>query len=301
MKAELSQMLDNAQSLPSLPSIAIDVLRLAEDPNSSIGDIAACLKHDAALSAQLLKTANSAFYAQRRAVNSVDFALQLIGLNAAVPLIVSVSMKSLRKACESEVELKHFWRRSVLTSCLSAKLADFANGVKKEEALLAGLSQDIGILAATILFPEKYSSLTRETWLNHESLVTHEQAFYDDNHLSIGNRLLQDWNFPEAIIDAVKSSHTPPTAEQRDLAWCVSGSSLMADKLLQAIESDNLWKGVRRSLRATWLNLPEEKIMPMTIEILELVMEAQGIFDVEVLPEDIQQQLAKEKAELAKD
>ena len=298
MDATLIQKLQNSPALPSLPSIAIDVLRLAEDPSASMGKIAESVQKDVAFTAQLLKTANSAFYGQRREVNSVEFALQLIGLKAAIPLIISISMNSLRQSCDSTIDLQMYWRRSVLTSCLSTKLAEFSDTARKEEALLAGLVQDIGVLAGTVLFPEEYGNLPASTWENHHELLPFEKELYNDNHISIGNWLLESWDFPPIVIDAVKHSHKTPDQLDRDLAWCVSGSSLMADCILRGLESGNLWNEVKSCLRLEWLNVPEEKITALTIEMMELVLEAESIFDIEILPKDILNVIEQKKAEL---
>ena len=92
MNQDLLDKVLRSPRLPSLPTIALEVIDLAEQPEVEFSDIAAAIQHDPALSSQILKTVNSAFYGQVREIGTISRALQILGLNSVKTLALGFSL-----------------------------------------------------------------------------------------------------------------------------------------------------------------------------------------------------------------
>ncbi len=291
MDAKLLDQLLASDYLPSLPIVATQVLALSNDSVSSLEDYADLIQRDVALAAQIIKMANSGYYGNRFSVSNIHEAVKLIGLSAVVPLVVVFSMRGLLYTTKSPIDLTLYWKRTVLSSCLCSFLSRYAEGVSCEEAMLAGLLQDIGILAACAVFPDKYCEIKKHFWLDHDKVIAEEKAIFGIDHSSIGAYLLGKWRIPVSISNAVLSSHQVPDTGCRDLEWCVSGSNILTSNVISGIENQNLWEEISITLGCPWLDLASGGVEGAVIAVLNLVSETENLFDITILPEDIESML----------
>ena len=104
----------SSPSLPSLPGVALQVLRLAQDPDVSIHRLADVVSKDPALTGKILRTVNSLFYALRKSVSSLSRAVVVLGINGVRTLTLSFSLAGeLRRSSHARQEMDAYWRRSV--------------------------------------------------------------------------------------------------------------------------------------------------------------------------------------------
>ncbi|MDX2349921.1 MAG: HDOD domain-containing protein [Porticoccus sp.] len=290
-KRFLDQLL-TAKDLPSLPVVVTQVLALSNNSASSLMDYSEIIIRDVALSTQIIKLANSAYYKSRGPIVNVRQAVQFIGLSSVVPLIVVFSMKGVLSTTKSPIDLLPYWKRSVLLSCLSAFLSRYAAGVSCEEAMLAGLLQDIGVLAGCTVFPAKYHEAQNYFWSDHDKLITEENAIFGNDHSAVGPYLLEKWGIPISIANAALSSHQVPVKEEQGgLDWCVSGSNILASCIIRGIENHNLLEEVQGALNGSWLNVAPEDVDDAAVALLGIVSETESIFEVAILPDDIEKML----------
>jgi len=237
MSPELQARLKNVANLPSPPGVAAEIIQLAQDPNVELEDVAERLINDPALSAKILKIANSPLYAQRRKCTNLRQAMILLGLNATVTLSLSFSLlSSLREDKPNSVDYSHYWRRSLLAGAASRAMSDIV-APTGEELFLAALLQDIGMLVLDRALPGFYSDYTGSQ-KDHEALCAYEKEKIDADHAEIGAWLLESWNIPEYLQRAVGASHSLEALHDRDSAdelplRCVALSGYVADLWLQ--------------------------------------------------------------------
>lgn len=233
MPPELTAALSLCRNLPSPPGIAMRIIALAQDPETDIASAAEVIALDAALSARMLRIANSPLYASRRRIENLGQALTMLGLNATLQLALGFSLLSgLRQGSSEHALYEKIWRRSVLSG-LSARLLGDARGVRRsEELLLAGLLQDIGILALLQTQPDTYPAVLAECTGNSE-LLAREQEHYQGTHALIGAGLVEHWDLPRYLVDAISNSE-PPGKPEDTFQQCVAVSGLVADIWLDA-------------------------------------------------------------------
>jgi diguanylate cyclase (GGDEF)-like protein len=175
--------------LPSPVGIAMRILELGRDPDASLADVAKVIGMDTALSAKLLRLANSPLYARQRRPENVRQAINLLGLDGTLTLALSFSLiKNLRPSGGAGFDLDAFWRRSLTIATCAQLLAERLSVAHKEDLFLAGLLHDIGLLALA-------------------QVRTDDCGEADDGHAAIGDWLLERWRIPERLRSLVHGSH----------------------------------------------------------------------------------------------
>jgi diguanylate cyclase (GGDEF)-like protein len=228
MPPEFQAALAYCRNLPSPPGIALRVIELAQDPEVDMATAADVIALDMALSARMLRVANSPLYASRRRIDNLGQALTMLGLNATLSLALGFSMvQGLRNAFGAHPLHERIWRRSAATA-LASRVLGQARGLRKpEELMLAGLLQDIGMLALLQSEPTRYAPLL-EAATDNAALVAAERATFGCDHAQIGAWLAQDWHLPDYLTQAIARSEQPADSGE-PFAACVALSGAVAD------------------------------------------------------------------------
>lgn len=202
--------------LYSLPQTLVEILKIVGSEDSSAGDLTRIVLRDPTLTTRLLKLANSAVYGQTRRVATVNQAVLLLGFRAVKSLALSTAV------CDSFSdhsgffgrELKRFWRHSLETAAYAQLFAARANYPVQEEAFVAGLIHDLGLIVLAGVFPEDYETLWN-TCAQTEGIVAAEDKKLTLNHADAAAYLFTEWGLPEVLIDAVRHHHV--AAQGREL------------------------------------------------------------------------------------
>jgi len=147
-----NNILDDLESgalvLPTLPEVALQVREVVDDPNATAAQLADIIVTDAALSARLLKVANSPLYRGRVPIESIQMAVSRLGLSMVRNLVTSLVMEQMFQATTSRLDkrLRELWEHTTKVAATSQVLASKISGIKTDEAMLAGLIHAIGIL-----------------------------------------------------------------------------------------------------------------------------------------------------------
>jgi diguanylate cyclase (GGDEF)-like protein len=202
----LKAKLESCSTLPTLPAVAIKVLQLCQSDDLDLGQIAATIGNDPALSAKVLRLVNSAVFGLRNEVRTVPHALALLGLNAVRTLALSFSLvRDLRKS--QQAGLTNYWKRSIIAAVAARELAIAMRFAAPDEAFLAALLQDIGMLALGRAVGREYESATTEAGDDHDRLAELERTAFGSDHAEVGAWMLGNWRLPEPLRQAVAFSH----------------------------------------------------------------------------------------------
>src|SRR5215510_3635079 len=146
MSDQLVQRIRQCPNLPSLPTIAVQVLDLAQKVDADIAEIARIISRDPALSGKILRTVNSSFYGRSQHVSTISHALVILGLQSVKTLVLGFSLvTNLSKSKANGFKHITYWRRSIYSATAARAIAAKINIVQQEEAFLAALLQDIGM------------------------------------------------------------------------------------------------------------------------------------------------------------
>jgi diguanylate cyclase (GGDEF)-like protein len=191
--------------LPSPTGVALRILELTRDPNTSTEDMAAVLVGDPALTGQILKYANSAKGGARNKVTNINDALVRLGMSLTRQLCLgfSVLSNSRRGPCV-KFDYNAYWTRSLAMAVSSNSLCSRIKAVSPDEGFTCGLLGKIGHLALASVYPERYAHIL-DQWNNGTpaALANLENRELSLNHNQVTSELFEDWGLPESYRLAV--------------------------------------------------------------------------------------------------
>jgi diguanylate cyclase (GGDEF)-like protein len=215
----VQQKLKACRTLPSVPAVVLEVLDLCRQDDIAIPRVAKVLARDPALSAKVLKVANSAWYGVRSQVTTLDRALALLGINATLSLALSFSfVRGLRKTERAHFDHQSYWRRSTIAAVASRVVGSCHCSATADELFVAGLLQDIGELALNEAMPDTYAEIITEANGRHQQLIEVERRLLFTDHAAVGAWLLETWGLPEKLRETVAGSHHDDRAGRTPLA-----------------------------------------------------------------------------------
>lgn len=215
--SELEELLSTMESMPSNPTVAMRVLWVADDPRASASELANILELDPALTARVLRTANSAYYSMGSRVTNVPRAVVTVGF-ATVQALAAAAVTGLDSGADLP---ENFWEHSAQVAHATGLVARHF-GVASNDAFAAGLLHDLGEGIMCRLAPEVWHEIESGTRPNTAERLASERAAYGTNHAEVVERILRAWHLPESLC-AATGSHHDPTASTTPL-----GAALLA-------------------------------------------------------------------------
>jgi putative nucleotidyltransferase with HDIG domain len=195
------------RSLPPFPAVALQLIGLL-DSETPIKEITRLLRVDPALSAEILRVANSALYGLSRRIDNVGHAVVILGTDAVSRLALTAALGKFAQNFLNDEVSRACWDHSVACAVTAEKLGEEMN-LPKDRLYTAGLLHDLGRLALLAAFPVEYSNLIeaasdREGGGNE---FEDERNLFDIDHCQAGEWLAVHWNFPTDIVEAIAQHH----------------------------------------------------------------------------------------------
>ncbi len=180
--------------LPTLPEVALRVRETAEDPDVGISELSKVISNDAALSARIIKVVNSPLLRSSSEISDLNMAINRLGMNYTANLAMGLAMEQMFQATSDVIDrrLREVWQRSTEVAGISHVLCRQFTRLRPDQAALAGLVHQIGILPI-LTYAEEKSGLLNDSF-TLEKLI--EQL-----HPVLGQRILQAWDFPSTLIE----------------------------------------------------------------------------------------------------
>ncbi len=293
---KLTHRLNNCSSLVSLPAIALQVIDMAEDPDVGLSDVERTIRNDPALSAKLIRVANSPLFARTKNIDSILQALTLLGLDSALSLALSFSLMGSLKKEDGGQDSQTFWQRSIIAAIIARELGDRAAIHNQGALFLAGLLQDLGILALKQLEPETYTELFVAS-TDHASLCKAEKQHFACDHAAIGAQLAEAWHLPALLINTIANSHSlnaePNPDEEGLFQNCIGLSGIIADLW---IGDNGLEYNEETANTLKHLGIDEQQMESLVDKVLQEIPELSKLFEVELINNaDVEAVLARSK------
>lgn len=246
---DVVQVVRRIRDLPPLPSIVLDLISSFEREDVDVGLLAEQISRDPALSARMLRLANSSFYGLQSKVGTVSQAIVVLGFNSARALAVAGNViETFEDAKAGDIDVGEFWRHSIATALCARGLARHA-GLAQDHAFIAGLLHDVGRLVLASGFPVHYARVVDFCAREGTTLSEAELRVLGVDHQSVGQLVSEAWNFPLAIQGAISRHHGPACAELANLIRA-------ANAVVQALDLGcGVHPGVPRLHEATWTSL----------------------------------------------
>ena len=309
--ATLQKIADRANDLYSLPAVAMEVLELTNNPQVDASALKRCIEADPALTAKLLRVVNSSLYGLSREVSDLNQALALLGTKPLKLLVLGFSLPPGMFAGLVGDVLKRYWRHTLIKAVAARELAEKWSPASGDEAFIAGLLQDIGVLVLVQELGSPYVSFVDRVLAGGADLVDLEARSLGFDHTMLTSRLLSQWNLPASLVEAVLSNG----ADQVPTADISSAPSLprliqmagLVSRFLADGEPQLLGDLLAAGERYCCLNAPQ--LEEMLAGLKEKVVQLADVLSIDVAEDadyagllaDAHRQLAQAAAEVAGD
>ena len=282
--ADIQAALQRCPNLPSPPRIAILIVEMARDPEVELAALSKLLARDPALASRVLRAANSAFYARRRRSDNLRQALIVIGLNATMTLALSFSLsEALSDSRSGQAAVGLVWRRALIAATASRLIGERAGVHEGEDLFLAGLLQDLGVLALDAAIPGRYRPVLEKAE-DHDSLLALERAHLQTDHGAAGTWLMRHWQLPERMAWIATAAHAPEAileSQERRFAECVAVGGLVADHFLSSGQSPRVAHLAAEAQRL--LAISEAETGRLLKEVGAVLPEVSELYDTEII------------------
>ena len=210
-----SELVAGAESVSSPPIIYDRLMQVINDPRSGAADMANVIGEDQGLSARLLKLVNSAFFSLPWKVDTVTSAIQVVGTSQVRDLAVATSVMTLFEDVPGDLlELETFWHHSFACGVVARVLAGHRGEDNVERFLIMGLLHDVGRLIMVMNAGDDMRSALEAAQATRQDLSECEAEHVGCTHSQVGGVLMDAWNFPPALNEAVRYHHQPRMADR---------------------------------------------------------------------------------------
>lgn len=208
------QLAKYIEGLPRFPENITNLQKAISDPDSELHEIARQISTDPALTADLLKVVNSAQFMLPKRVDNIVEAVKLVGLRGLRNLLYSYGTQKILGV--DTPETKELWQHSYRTAFYAYNLTKNITRKKHliDDVYVGGILHDMGKIIFSSVHPEvhgKMEAFCREKGL---SIELFEDLANGVNHAEIGAIVAENWNFPDALVNAIKYHHHPVDAPE---------------------------------------------------------------------------------------
>jgi putative nucleotidyltransferase with HDIG domain len=210
------QILGNLNAIQSVPASALQAMRKLQDPNANMGEIVQIINYDPGMTSNILKLANSSYFGCTRTISSLRDAVVRLGVKRTFELvtaaIASAAIKT--KIRGYKMTSDELWDHSVAVAVAAENLADILKVEGEKIAFTAGLLHDIGkVLIGKHLVDKRNRKMFQDALDANDSILRTELVTLGVGHAEVGGKLLESWNIPENLVNAVRWHHDPSTCE----------------------------------------------------------------------------------------
>ncbi len=196
----LALLVGDVDMLPSYPKAYQEISSCLQQPNASLTDAARIISRDVAMTANIMKLVNSAFFGTRQSISSIERAVAYLGLDTLGALVLGHSVFQTGGSRSAKAgNFEGLWRHSLRTATIARAIAllEKLPRTRAEEAFLAGMLHDVG----RVIFASRSTIIPGGDPTSDQDMDAH--------HAEAGAYLLGLWGFPSQIVEAVAQHHTP--------------------------------------------------------------------------------------------
>ena len=242
MVISTQELVSEVSDLVSLPEVYQRVNMVIENPQSTADSVGKVISQDPALTARLLKIANSPFYGFASEIETVSKAVAVLGTKKIRDLVLASSLSSVFDGISSDlVPMQAFWKHSVFCGLIARNIAFETRKAQGEFVFIAGLLHDIGKLVIGSKLPDmaREASLMVAEGAGKIALNDAEQKIMGFDHAQVGGELVQNWKLTVSLQECVEFHHDPGKAKDNPVEVAiVSMANIITNFAEQETDAD---------------------------------------------------------------
>jgi putative nucleotidyltransferase with HDIG domain len=206
-RAKLESDLESLVQLRPLPAIAMQIMKVCDEPKTKVGELVRLIECDAAISSRILSVVNSSTYGYSREVTSINQAVVVLGFKSLSQLTVSIASEKVFSDGDTAIQPRlELYDHSLATAAVSRLLANQTDfPADPGAAFLAGILHDVGKLVLFDVAPNFYSKLQSSE--RPDDYIATETAAFGVDHSMIGAQFGSLWGLPCEINSAIEHHH----------------------------------------------------------------------------------------------
>jgi HD-like signal output (HDOD) protein len=203
---EVFKRLKGSKGVPTLPQVLAEVIRVVDQKVSASKDLTDVISKDSALTARLLRIVNSFFYGRIHKISTIKRAVLELGIRATKAIALSSGVYQMFDKDNILIDRVLFWRHSLETAIACREIAKKCSYEPVEEVFVLGLIHDIGLLILESNFHLDFKHIWERVKAG-ENLIKLEKDCWGTDHARVGKFLLEQWNLPEYMGEAIAQHH----------------------------------------------------------------------------------------------
>lgn len=213
----IDSILKSVEMIPAFPVAVQKVAELLRDEDYEVADVVDVIKHDQAITANILKISNSAYFSARQKIKTIRDAVVFLGQKQLMRAVQTAGiLKIYQKGGRGYAsQINDFWEHSVAVALMSQILCKKIQGREDPILYTAALLHDVGKLIMGEYIHEYFQKIIDCVHEKKCSFLVAEEEFIGINHANLGGRIAEHWNFPLEIRDAIAYHHRPDLLEEK--------------------------------------------------------------------------------------
>lgn len=235
----LDRFVDKAGKLYTLPAVAVQVLHLTNHPKVDVQQLKRCIENDPALTTKVLRFVNSSMFGTTRKVSDLNQALAMLGTKSLKLLVLGFSLPNDLFAGVAKDILRRYWRRTLTKAVAAREISESLWKLPGDEAFLAGLLQDIGMLVLLQEMGEPYAKFLDLALAKAPDLASITEKSLGFDHARLSAELLRHWGLPTALVEPLCAGRPAEKLESLPIADRRLPQILRLADLLSSVLTEN--------------------------------------------------------------
>lgn len=280
--SRVEEVLMMVKNVPPFPKVAQRVMELLEDSNTTAGQLAEVIQFDSAITANVLKICNAAYFGLPRKVSSLDEGLVVIGHDILKDIIItSCSAKFYKGNVGAGYELGQgeLWKHSVACGIMAKQLIKFFKDVDASSAFTVALLHDIGKRFMSTFIADEYDLVVEMAEKENCPFVAAEEMIIGIDHAKLGGIILEKWEFPDDMKKAVECHHDADALDQGGLTALVALANALVISMGIGVGVDGLATPIHGEVLARF-NISEMDIQFLMADLLGEMAKAEELFNM---------------------
>jgi len=281
IKQRIESIIENISQLPSIPEVASKIINMVNDPNVAIKAVAEEISQDQAMTTNILKLCNSAYFSKGKEISSIDRAIMTLGLKEVKDIIMVVATKPVLDKFVIGYDLAKgdLWKQGLVVAHLSKFIAV---GKKRKDiadvVFTGGIIHNVGKVVLALFVQNTFNEIMNEVQSKNITFNEAEKLIMGFNHQEISEKVLAKWNFPPVLQNIVRYYADPQNAPEEfktevSIVHIANSLSLMAGI---GVGSDGLFHELNSEAIAA-AGLSEREIETLFSKIPEIVKQLKDI------------------------
>lgn len=279
--SSLALKIARSENLPVLSQVANNVLKLADSPDASPRAMEQIIVRDPAISAKILKVANSSYYGLN-GVETISRAVATLGMNTIRSLVIGIAYQQMLAGKENAAHYSkvEFWRHSLAVAVASKIIAMIKMPAKAEELYSVGMMHDVGYLVMDRFLPSELNLIVQTARAKRCAVIDVEADLLGFDHTDVGALLAEKWGFSGVMLAGIKHHHSLIEDLEHTETTAVIA---LADGIAHQAGFTNNSPDVPRQLdrfAVQTLGIPEEQLKIISEVVAKEVEKAQEAFRI---------------------